>query len=90
MADYETLIYEPRDRICLVTLNRPEKLNAWTLLMEREFIDAVTRIANDRALKAMIVTGAGRGFCAGADLKAAGRDDSSNTSPSGDPYMLQP
>ncbi|MPZ24783.1 MAG: enoyl-CoA hydratase, partial [Dehalococcoidia bacterium] len=52
--------------------------------------DAVTRIANDRALKAMIVTGAGRGFCAGADLKAAGRDASSNTSPSGDPYMLQP
>jgi enoyl-CoA hydratase/carnithine racemase len=68
MPDYETLLYETRGPIALVTLNRPEKLNAWTLTMEEEFIDAVRSVARDSALNVMIVTGAGRGFCAGADI----------------------
>jgi enoyl-CoA hydratase/carnithine racemase len=68
MPDYETLIYEKRDRVALVTLNRPEKLNAWTLQMEEEFIDAVNTTAHDNSLNALVVTGAGRGFCAGADI----------------------
>ena len=66
--DYETILYEKRGRVALVTLNRPEKLNAWTGRMEVEFIDAVNRVAEDGDLGALVVTGAGRAFCAGADL----------------------
>ena len=68
MPNYQQILYEQRGRVALVTLNRPEKLNAWTGLMEDEFIDAVNRTANDRSLAALVVTGAGRGFCAGADI----------------------
>lgn len=68
MPQYETLQYETRGRVAIVTLDRPEKLNAWTLTMEREFIDAVSAVAADRSLGVMVVTGAGRAFCAGADL----------------------
>jgi 2-(1,2-epoxy-1,2-dihydrophenyl)acetyl-CoA isomerase len=68
MPDYEAIRYEKRGPIALVTLNRPEKLNAWTGRMELEFIDAVERTARDGDLATMVVTGAGRGFCAGADI----------------------
>jgi len=73
---YEHILYERRGRIALVTLNRPDKLNAWTAVMEDEFIDAVNRTANDQSLAVLVVTGAGRGFCAGADIRgwAAGFD----------------
>jgi len=60
--------YERRGRVALITLNRPEKLNAWTPTMEAEFIDVVERTASDRQVGALVVTGAGRGFCAGADI----------------------
>ena len=70
MPVYNTLLYETRGRVALVTLNRPEKLNAWTLTMEQEFIDAVTTVAHDPSLSVLAVTGAGRGFCAGADFGA--------------------
>lgn len=69
---YQHILYEQRGRVALITLNRPQKLNAWTGLMENEFIDAVNRAANDRGIGAVVVTGAGRGFCAGADLEAGG------------------
>jgi 2-(1,2-epoxy-1,2-dihydrophenyl)acetyl-CoA isomerase len=65
---YQHILYERRGRVALITLNRPQKLNAWTGLMEDEFIDAVQRAADDRGIGALVVTGAGRGFCAGADL----------------------
>ncbi len=65
---YQQILYERRDRVGLITLNRPEKLNAWTAIMEAEFIDAVNRAASDRGIGALVVTGAGRGFCAGADI----------------------
>ncbi len=65
---YKHILYEQRGSVALVTLNRPEKLNAWTGLMENEFIDAVNRAADDRSVGAVVVTGAGRGFCAGADI----------------------
>ena len=67
-AEYEHILYERRGRIALVTLNRPKKLNAWTPLMEGEFIDAVNRTAMDGDLSVLVVTGAGRGYCAGADI----------------------
>lgn len=67
-GQYEHIRYEKKGRIALVTLNRPEKLNAWTPLMEGEFIDAVNKTATDDDLSVLLVTGEGRGFCAGADI----------------------
>ena len=68
MPDYEHILYEPRGGVALITLNRPEKLNAWTQVMENELIDAVGKAAADPAIGCVVVTGAGRGFCAGADI----------------------
>lgn len=67
-AQYQHIRYETKGRIALVTLNRPEKLNAWTPLMENEFIDAVNETARNDDLSVLVVTGEGRGFCAGADI----------------------
>ena len=66
---YEQIVYEPRGEVALVTLNRPEKLNAWTPRMAVELADAFGRANDDRAVGAIVVTGAGRGFCAGADMQ---------------------
>ncbi|HEY8172007.1 MAG TPA: enoyl-CoA hydratase-related protein [Dehalococcoidia bacterium] len=68
MADYEHIVYETRGGVALITLNRPERLNAWTQKMENEFIDAINASAGDPAIGCVVVTGAGRGFCAGADI----------------------
>jgi enoyl-CoA hydratase/carnithine racemase len=65
---YETITLEIGDGVATVTLDRPEKLNAFTLRMGRELIDAFDRTDADDAVGAVIVTGAGRAFCAGADL----------------------
>ncbi len=65
---YQHILYERRGRVALITLNRPQKLNAWTPIMETEFVDAVHRASADRCIGALVVTGAGRGFCAGADI----------------------
>jgi enoyl-CoA hydratase/carnithine racemase len=69
---YETLIYAVEDGVATVTLNRPEKLNAFTARMMVELIDVFDRTDADDAVRAVIVTGAGRAFCAGADLSAGG------------------
>ena len=66
--NYEHLLFERRGYIGLITLNRPEKLNAWTPLMENEFLDVVNRASLDSQVRVLVVTGAGRGFCAGADM----------------------
>ena len=60
------------DRVLTITLNRPERLNAWTATMSRELIGAFDRADADDEVRAVIVTGAGRAFCAGADLEAGG------------------
>jgi len=66
--EYTQILYERRGKVALITLNRPEKLNAWTGVMEGEFIDAINRSALDPDVAVVVVTGAGRGFCAGADI----------------------
>lgn len=73
MADtkvsYETIAYDVADRIATITLNRPDRLNAFTAQMMVDLIDAFDRADGDDEVRAVIVTGAGRGFCAGADLE---------------------
>ena len=69
---YEQILYEVEDRVLTVTLNRPERLNAYTTQMGDELIDAFERANNDDQIRVIIVTGAGRAFCAGADLEKGG------------------
>jgi enoyl-CoA hydratase/carnithine racemase len=82
---YETIRYEERGDVALVTLNRPQKLNAWTPQMGAEQADAIERANANPAVGAIVMTGAGRGFCAGADMDATfrsrieGRDPGGNT-----------
>lgn len=66
--DYEHIVYRQQGSVGIVTLNRPERLNAWTTAMERSVKRAVLVAAGDDSVRAIVVTGAGRGFCAGADM----------------------
>lgn len=65
---YETLLYEIDGPVLTITLNRPDKLNAYTAVMGIELADAFHRADEDDDIRVVIVTGAGRGFCAGADI----------------------
>src|SRR5947209_680059 len=68
MTDYDLILYEKREHIVIVTLNRPEKLNAWSARLEVEFIDAIESASSDGDVRVIVVTGAGRAFCAGGDI----------------------
>jgi enoyl-CoA hydratase/carnithine racemase len=67
MANQE-ILYSVSDRVATVTLNRPDKLNAWTRTMEQEVRQAMQEAAGDANVRVIVLTGAGRGFCAGADM----------------------
>jgi enoyl-CoA hydratase/carnithine racemase len=76
--DYTQITYSVTDGVAVITLNRPERLNAWTATMNTEVPDAIVRAAKDSAIRAIVLTGEGKGFCAGADmeeLKAASRNE---------------
>ncbi len=66
------ILYEVSERVATITLNRPDKLNAWTCTMDAEVRAAVQAAAGDADVRAIVVTGAGRGFCAGADMGLLG------------------
>ena len=65
---YEEILTETRDRVGIIRLNRPRKLNAWTATMSGEIIDAMTVWNSDDGIGAIVLTGEGRAFCAGADV----------------------
>src|SRR3974377_1565756 len=67
MPNQETL-YGVADRVATITFNRPDKLNAWTARMESEVRSAIENAERDDNVRVIILTGAGRGFCAGADM----------------------
>jgi enoyl-CoA hydratase/carnithine racemase len=69
---YQQIRYDVAERIATITLHRPDKLNAFTQVMRDELVDAFGRADGDDEVRAVIVTGAGRAFCAGADLSAGG------------------
>ena len=70
--NYNTLRYEVAEHILTLTLNRPEQLNSFTVEMANELIDAFNRASDDDEVRAIVVTGEGRAFCAGMDLTSAG------------------
>ena len=70
MAAYREIAYAVADRIATVTLDRPDRLNAWTPRMEEELRAAMAEAARDDGVRAVLLTGAGRGFCAGADMES--------------------
>ena len=73
MTPYEQIRYDVEDGVATVTLNRPDKLNAWTAQMEKEVQAAMARAEADDEVRVIVLTGAGRGFCAGADLQDLGK-----------------
>jgi enoyl-CoA hydratase/carnithine racemase len=85
--NFEQILYEKDGPILTITLNRPDKLNAFTGQMMQELIDAMDAADADDEVRAIIFTGAGRGFCAGADL-SSGKDTFNNDAP-GKPSGLQ-
>jgi enoyl-CoA hydratase/carnithine racemase len=65
---YQEILYRVADRVATITLNRPDKLNAWTAVMEQEVRAAMLDAEADAEVRVIVLTGAGRGFCAGADM----------------------
>lgn len=70
--EFETILFEVEDRVAVVTLNRPERLNAWNEEMGDELARAMKRCDEDDEIRAVVITGKGRAFCAGQDLTSGG------------------
>ena len=67
---YQHILYEVGDKIATITLNRPDRMNAWTAIMEHEVREAMMTASRDDEVRVIVLTGAGRAFCAGADMEA--------------------
>src|SRR6476619_6769558 len=67
---YQHILYEVSDKIATITLNRPDRMNAWTAIMERDVRHAMEAASVDDNVRVIVLTGAGRAFCAGADMEA--------------------
>jgi enoyl-CoA hydratase/carnithine racemase len=91
---YESILYEVAAEIATITLNRPAKLNAYTATMGRELVDAIRRADDDRGVRVIILSGAGRAFCAGADISGfadniKAREDGASANSEGRGGMLE-
>jgi enoyl-CoA hydratase/carnithine racemase len=82
--DYSTITYEQREAVGLITLNRPDRLNAWTPQMASEQAHAIRTANEDDSVGAIVMTGAGRGFCAGADMRDTFKKRLDGVDPAGD------
>ncbi|MDY0044425.1 MAG: enoyl-CoA hydratase [Syntrophales bacterium] len=71
---FETILYDVADEIATITLNRPSKLNSYTPKMGNELVDALTQADEDPGVRVVVLTGAGRAFCAGADIGSFAED----------------
>lgn len=88
---YSEIIYDVEDPVAVITLNRPHALNAWTTRMATEVRHAAYRAERDPAVVGIVITGAGRGFCAGADMKMLqGIGDAGLPDAGGDPLDITP
>ncbi|MBR1285817.1 enoyl-CoA hydratase [Bradyrhizobium sp. AUGA SZCCT0177] len=67
--DYQHILYEVSEKVATITLNRPDRMNAWTAIMERDVRHAMETAAADDNVRVIVLTGAGRAFCAGADME---------------------
>jgi enoyl-CoA hydratase/carnithine racemase len=67
---YQHILYDVSDRIATITLNRPDRMNAWTAVMEHDVREAMKAASADDEVRVIVLTGAGRAFCAGADMEA--------------------
>ncbi len=79
---YQCLLYDVQDQIATLTLNRPERLNALSDTLREELFDAVRKSASDPNVGVLVITGAGRGFCSGGDVKSMSERDQSGQKPS--------
>jgi enoyl-CoA hydratase/carnithine racemase len=70
---YDEITYEAANLVATITLNRPDKLNAWTQKMEEEIVAAIRAASADEQVRVIILTGAGKGFCAPWDLVSSSR-----------------
>jgi 2-(1,2-epoxy-1,2-dihydrophenyl)acetyl-CoA isomerase len=70
-ATYEQILFEQRGRVGLVTFNRPDRLNPWSRVMAQEICGAIQRCNEDEGIGAVVLTGAGRGYCSGAEIRPA-------------------
>ncbi|MDG2111107.1 MAG: enoyl-CoA hydratase-related protein, partial [Actinomycetota bacterium] len=68
MSDDAVVLYDEDDGVAIITLNRPERLNSWTGELGTAYFNALDRAATSESVRAIVVTGAGRGFCSGADM----------------------
>lgn len=89
-TEFATLIYETRGPSAVITLNRPERMNAWNATLAAELSQALARANEDDRVRAVVVTGAGRAFCAGADLERGGETFSNREQPRPDADTAPP
>ena len=75
MSDYQDILFDVTDGVATITLNRPDRLNAWTAAMENSVRRAIDESARNDAVRVIVITGAGRGFCAGADMEGLQKID---------------
>ncbi len=91
MSEERLVLSAVDDAVATITLNRPDKLNAWTPVMEREVRAATTSAAGDADVRVIVLTGAGRGFCAGADMgRLGGLSSGAERYPEGPPPPFDP
>ena len=81
--NYETLLIDKQDTVLIITLNRPERLNAVNNVMHEELPDVFARVGQDPEVSAVVLTGAGRGFCSGGDIRAMAERGGASPSQSG-------